>query len=242
MIPKVDLPIYELTLPSNGKKIRIRPFIVKEEKLLLMAVESNDEKTIIDTTKQILNNCVIDGQDFNIDKLPFFDIDYLFIALRAKSIGESVDINYTCNNITGSGNRCGNVFPAKIDVSNCSVIRDDTISKDIHLSGKMLVKMKYPNYTTMKLILENDNIINKKINIIAGSIEMIQDGDNVYTSKDFTKQEVIEFVENLTQEQYRKLEYFVDNFPSFVITSQATCDACGYTHKLEYKDFASFFV
>ena len=242
MIPKVDLPIYELNLPSNGKKIRIRPFIVKEEKLLLMAVESNDEKTIIDTTKQILNNCVIDGQDFNIDKLPFFDIDYLFIALRAKSIGESVDINYTCNNITGSGNRCGNVFPAKIDVSNCSVIRDDTISKDIQLSGKMLVKMKYPNYTTMKLILENDNVINKKINIIAGSIEMIQDGDNVYTSKDFTKQEVIEFVENLTQEQYRKLEYFVDNFPSFVITSQATCDACGYTHKLEYKDFASFFV
>ena len=242
MIPKVDLPIYELNLPSNGKKIRIRPFIVKEEKLLLMAVESNDEKTIIDTTKQILNNCVIDGQDFNIDKLPFFDIDYLFIALRAKSIGESVDINYTCNNITGSGNRCGNVFPAKIDVSNCSVIRDDTISKDIQLSGKMLVKMKYPNYTTMKLILENDNVINKKINIIAGSIEMIQDGDNVYTSKDFTKQEIIEFVENLTQEQYRKLEYFVDNFPSFVITSQATCDACGYTHKLEYKDFASFFV
>jgi hypothetical protein len=242
MIPKVDLPIYELTLPSNGKKIRIRPFIVKEEKLLLMAVESNDEKTIIDTTKQILNNCVIDGQDFNIDKLPFFDIDYLFISLRAKSIGESVDINYTCNNITGSGNRCGNTFPAKIDVSNCSVIKDDTISKDIQLSSKMLVKMKYPNYTTMKLILENDNIINKKINIIAGSIEMIQDGDNVYTSKDFTKQELVEFIENLTQEQYRRLEYFVDNFPSFVITSQATCDACGYTHKLEYKDFASFFV
>lgn len=207
-----------------------------------MAVESNDEQTIIDTTKQILNNCIIDGQDINIDKLPFFDVDYLFISLRAKSIGESVDINYTCNNTIADRGRCGNVFPAKIDIANCSVTKDDTISKDIRLSGNTTVKMKYPNYTTMKKILDNDNVINKKINIIAGSIEMIQVGDNIYTSKDFTKQELIEFIENLTQEQYRKLEYFVDNFPSFVITTEAMCPACGYTHKLEYKDFASFFV
>lgn len=242
MIPKVDLPIYELTLPSNGRKIQIRPFIVKEEKLLLMAVESNDERTIIDTTKQILNNCIVGEQDFNVDKLPFFDIDYLFISLRAKSIGESVDINYTCNNIIPDRGRCGNVFPAKIDVANCSVIKDETVSKDIRLSGSIIVKMKYPNYTTMKMILENDNVINKKINIIAGSIEMIQDGENVYTTKDFTKQELIDFIENLTQEQYRRLEHFVDNFPSFVITTEAICPSCGYTHKLEYKDFASFFV
>ena len=242
MIPKVDLPIYELTLPSSGKKIRIRPFIVKEEKLLLMAVESNDEATIIDTTKQILNNCIIEGQGINIDKLPFFDVDYLFISLRAKSIGESIDINYTCNNITDNGTRCGNVFPAKIDVSNCVVSKDETISRDVQISSKMMVRMKYPNYTTMKMILENDNVINKKINIIAGSIEMIQDGDNIYTLKDFTKQELVGFIDNLTQEQYRKLEHFVDNFPSFVITTEALCPACGYTHKLEYKDFASFFV
>ena len=234
MLPKIDLPTYKLRLPSSGKEITVRPFLVKEEKLLLMAVESNDDREIIDATKQIINNC--------IEKLPFFDIDYLLIALRAKSIGESIDIKFTCNAITESNERCGNVFPAKIDVTNCMVIKDESISFKIQLSQKVIVKMKYPNYTTMKTILENDNIINKKIAIIAGSIDLIQDGENIHTSKDFTKEDLFQFIENLTQEQYRKLENFVDNFPSFVIKARATCDACGFNHELQYTDFTSFFV
>ena len=181
-LPKIDLPIYEIQLPSNSKKIKIRPFIVREEKLLLMAIESQDDMEIINTTKQIINNCIIDST-INIESLPFFDVDYLFIALRAKSVGESIEIKFTCNNVVND-QICNKVFPAKIDIANVSIVKDDSISNMIDLGKGACIKMKYPNYTTMKMILDNDNIMNKQINIIAGSIEQIVNGQNVYTTKD----------------------------------------------------------
>lgn len=238
-LPKIDLPTYEVKLPSNGKVVRIRPFLVKEEKLLLMAIEAQDEIEIINTTKQIINNCLLNS-DIDVETLPFFDVDYLFIALRAKSIGEAIDIKFTCNNLVND-TVCGKNFPAKIDISNCEIVKDDTISPMIDL-GKIKVKMKYPSYTTMKMILDNDTVINKQINIIAGSIEQVIDGETVHTTKDLTKEEIVDFVENLTKEQYSKLEYFINNFPSFEIKSKATCEKCGFEHNLSYSDFTSFFV
>lgn len=238
-LPKIDLPLYEVKLPSTGKIVKIRPFLVKEEKLLLMAIEAQDDIEIINTTKQVINNCLVDS-DVNIETLPFFDVDYLFIALRAKSVGESIEIKFTCNNVVND-NFCGKVFPAKIDISNCDIVKDESIKPLIDL-GKIKIKMKYPNYTTMKMILDNDSIINKQINIIAGSIDQVIDGDTVHTTKDLTKEEIVDFVENLTKEQYSKLEYFINNFPSFEIKSTATCDKCGFEHQLRYSDFTSFFV
>lgn len=232
-LPKNELPIYELKVPSSGNLLKVRPFIVKEEKLLHMAVESNDENDIINTTKQIVNNCILEG-DFSVDKSPFFDVDYLFIALRAKSVGESIPVDFTCN-------PCGNVFSVDIDVANVEVKFPD-IDKEIKLSGSLMFKMKYPNYTTMKLILDNDNIINKKINIIAGSVEYVKDKEKFYTLKDLKKGELQEFIETLTQEQFKKLENYVDNFPTFVIKAEAKCENCGYEHKIEYTEFTSFFV
>ena len=239
-LPKIDLPIYEIQLPSNSKKIKIRPFIVREEKLLLMAIESQDDMEIINTTKQIINNCIIDST-INIESLPFFDVDYLFIALRAKSVGESIEIKFTCNNVVND-QICNTVFPAKIDIANVSIVKDDSISNMIDLGKGACIKMKYPNYTTMKMILDNDNIMNKQINIIAGSIEQIVNGQNVYTTKDLTKEEIINFIEGLTKEQYSKLENFINNLPSFEVNSVATCSKCGFEHNLTYSDFTSFFV
>lgn len=239
-LPKIQHPIFEVYLKSLDKNVRYRPFLVKEEKLLLMALESNDNEEIIETTKQVINNCLID-QNLSVDALPFFDVDYLFIALRAKSVGESIEVKFTCNNITENG-ACNNVFPAKIDISNCKVIRDESIKKEIDLGSNMMIKMKYPNYTTMKTILDNDAIINKKINIISNSIESIIEGENVHSLKDLTKDDITEFIENLTKEQFKKLEVFVDNFPGFVITANAKCNKCGFDHELEYSDFTSFFV
>jgi hypothetical protein len=248
MLPKIDLPTYEIKLPSNGKAVTIRPFVVKEEKLLLMALESEEDDDIISTTKQIINNCIVKG-DVDVDKLPFFDVDYLFVALRAKSIGESIDIKFTCNNVKEDGEKCGNVFPAKIDVSNCVVEKDETITQDIRVSPKITIRMKYPNYSVMREITNNNfgmdvdsEVFDMKNDIIINSIEYIVDGDNVISMKDITKEELLEFIEGLTQEQYKKLERFVDNFPSFLITAEATCDACGFHHNLKYKDFTSFFV
>lgn len=239
-LPKIDLPTYDLKLPSNGKTITIRPFLVKEEKLLLMAIESQDEREIINTTKQVINNCLVDS-NIDIDKLPFFDVDYLFIALRAKSVGESIEVKFSCNN-TVDGQRCGHTFPAKIDISNCEIVKDDTIKNDIMIGNGYMIRMKYPNYTTMKTILDDDNDMNKKIRIIAGSIDSIVKGDEVHTTKDLTRDEIIQFVEDLTQQQYRLLEEYADNFPSFVIKSKATCDKCKFEHNLVYSEFASFFV
>lgn len=109
-LPKIELPTYELTIPSNGDVIKVRPFTVKEEKLLLIAAESKDANEIISTVKQVINNCIIEGA-VDINKSPFFDIDYIFIFLRAKSVSETVPMRMTCNNVLEDGTTCGNMFP-----------------------------------------------------------------------------------------------------------------------------------
>lgn len=239
MIPKVAVPNYELTIPSNGKKITVRPFLVKEEKILLMAVESKNLPDIINATKQVIKDCVVQG-DVNIDTLPYFDIDYLFIALRAKSIGETINVKFTCKHLV-DGQECGEIFKAVIDVNNCTVKKPD-VDSTIKVGNTHTIKMKYPTYGTMKFINENDSIINKKLNLIAGCIDNIQQKQKIYSAKDLTPKELGEFLEGLTQADFSKLEKFVDNLPTFVITSKATCSKCQFEHNLEYTDFESFFV
>lgn len=238
-LPKIDVPTYDVTLPSNGKVVKIKPFLVKEEKLLLMAVESKDNENIIRTTKQVINNCIVDGK-IDVEKLPFFDIDYLFIALRAKSIGEKIEMSYTCNNTTAEG-RCGGVFQADIDVSNCEISKNEEVGLDVKLSDKLTIKMKYPNYSIMKAIMGNETILEKKIRVIINSVDKIVNGEKIYTQKDFSKEELRSFIEGLTQDQYKKLEYFVDNLPTFYIASKSNCPKCGYEHTIKYTDFTRFF-
>jgi hypothetical protein len=238
-LPKIDVPIYDITLPSNGKTIKIRPFVVKEEKLLLMAIESKDVEDIIKTTKQVINNCIVSG-DLDLEKMPFFDVDYLFIALRAKSLGETIETSYVCNNMV-DGNKCGGVFETVIDISNCVIEKKDDIIMDIIISNKLSIKMKYPSYSIMKMIASNENNFQKKIRIIASCIERITNGDKVYSSKDFSKEELIDFIDGLTREQFVKLEEFVDNLPSFAIESNGICPKCGFKHEIKYKDFTRFF-
>lgn len=239
MLPKIDLPIYEIKLPSSGKPLKVRPFVVKEEKLLLMALESSDEKDIIETTKQVVNNCIVDKID--IDKIPFFDVDYIFIALRAKSVGENIEVKYTCYNEVDGG-ICNNTFPAKIDVMNYTLIKNENIKDKIQLTGSLSVKMKYPSYTVMRLLESDMANFDKKINIIAECIDVVADKDKVYTRKDYTNEELVDFIENLPQQHYKKLEEFIDNFPTFSITSKAVCPKCKFEHELDYRDFTDFFV
>lgn len=238
-LPKIDLPIYELKLPSDGRTVRVRPFLVKEEKLLLIAVESQDQSTIIQTTKQIINNCLIDN-DVNVEKLPFFDVDYLFIALRAKSVGETVSVNFICNMYT-EGAKCGTMFPVDIDISKCEVIKKDGISNVVKITDKVALKMRYPGYEVMKRFNESEDSFTKKIKIMAASIDQIVEGDRVMSYKDFSREQLEQYIETFTEEQYKKLEEYVDNFPSFVILAEGTCPKCKFEHKLRYSDFTSFF-
>lgn len=239
-LPVIDVPTYDLTVPSTGEPIKVRPFLVKEEKVLLMALESKDDNEIVNATKQIIKNCILEG-NFDVDKAPFFDVDYLFIALRAKSVGESLDLKFVCNVIlSDDGRKCNTTFNAKIDIANVEVEKDKNIKELIELD-KIKIKMKYPNYSTMKILIAKENALEKKIKLIAGCISEIQKDNKVFSSKDYGKEEVIRFVGNLTEKDYKKLEEFVDNLPSFAVKAEATCPKCGYKHNIKYKEFTSFF-
>jgi len=240
-LPRVDVPTYELKIPSSSREITVRPFLVKEEKLLLIAAESKDDKEIITTTKQVIKNCIV-SDDIDVDSLPFFDIDYLFIALRAKSIGESIEMRFTCNNVLEDGNECGHMFYADIDIAKAKIEEVPGVERDIRLSDKMTVRMKYPSYAIMKVIDETENVMEKKIKVIMNCIEYIVDGEAVYSVKDYTKDELKDFIEGLTEKQFKSLEVFVDNFPSFAVDLDMTCQKCKFDHHLKYKDFTSFFL
>jgi hypothetical protein len=233
--PTSVTPEYELTIPSSGRKIMVRPFLVKEEKLLLMALQSNDPRDTIETTKQIVRGCIL-ADDVNVDKLPFFDIDYMFVFLRAKSIGENITLQYTCGI-----NECGSQFPAVIDISNVKMVNLNAIPDEVLMPGQIKVKLKYPTYTQVKSILDDENVLDKKIKLIAASIDVIQEKDKIYTLKDMSPQEVTTFVENLTQNDYRKFEPWVDTFPSFYIEAKSKCPKCGFEHVIEYTDLHKFF-
>lgn len=240
MLPKIDLPVYELKLPSNGKEVKFRPFLVKEEKLLLMAAKSNDANEIIKTTKQIINNCLIDS-DVNVENLPFFDTDCLFIAMRAKSIGESIEAKYICQNNLEDGTPCRGKFDTKIDMSNVEVDKNENIKSEIRFNDNLIFYMKYPTYSILKLLNDNDDSFEKKIKIIVASIDRIFVNDQYYSNKDITPEELQNFVENLTQEQFDKLAEFTSNFPSFFVNATGTCMKCGKEHTVRYKDFVRFF-
>lgn len=240
LLPKIDVPTYTLKIPSNGQEITVRPFLVKEEKLLLMSAESGNTQDIVNTVKQVIQNCIIDD-DFDINGLPFFDIDYIFIMLRAKSIGENIELKISCRKEQEDGNICGNVFFEDIDATSATIVFDPDITRDIKLSNKITLKMKYPSYTIMKLIDENESAIERKITIMANCIEFIIDGDKAHSYKDYTMDQLKEFVEGLTESQFKIVEKFIDNFPHFAVVLDTVCDKCGSEHHLEYTDFTSFF-
>lgn len=239
MIPKLIVPTYDVTLPSNGKTITIRPFLVKEEKILLMAIQSNDNDEIIRTTIQTIQNCIV-TKNIVVESLPFFDIDYLFIALRAKSIGENIDVKFHCNSVV-SGELCGNEFKASIDIANCAIRKSEDLGTDIVLGQGVVVKMRYPSYEEMKKISNKDSPDDLTHSLISVCMDMIVQGETVHTRKDF-ETEIPEFLGGLTKQQYTKLAYWVDNLPTFYVKAEAKCNKCGFDHKIEYNEFESFFV
>lgn len=202
-----------------------------------MAAESADETEIVRTVKQVLQNCIID--DVNLDRLPFFDVDFIFNMVRAKSIAEKIDIELQCQNYV-DGKTCGNVFDSEVDLTRAKVVIDSTIPNKITL-GKVTIKMKYPSYQDIKLIDEYQSVIEKKIELIARCIEYVAEGDNIKTDKDYTFDELKAFVESMISADFKKLENFVDNLPYFSIDVTSKCTRCGYVHNNEYRDLESFF-
>lgn len=206
-LPKVALPTYELDLPSNGKAIKYRPFVVKEEKLLLMAMETEEESAITSAVKDLLKNCV--QSRIKIDQLPTFDLEYLFLNIRAVSVGEEVDMTITCKD--------DNKTEVKYTFSLFDVRIDKPEGHDpkISLSDDMGIIFRYPTFPEFV----KSSIIGKQldpegyIDVIAGCVDQIYDGEDVYDSSTTSKKEFKEFIEGLTTNQFKNITKFFDTIP-----------------------------
>jgi len=237
-LPKINQPIYELTLPSSGKKISYRPYLVKEDKILLMAAESGDPKEMGTATRQVVNNCVVD-KNFDCDDLPIFDVDFIFMNIRAKSVGEKISQFYTCNNQVDD-HICGETFTVDINIKDVKVIMPDN-PKEFWLSENLGVKMKYPSYKTTMSLLETDNELEQTIKTLYGSIEYFYDKEQTFSMRDTTLDKFKIFVDDLTTDQFNKLKKFIENIPYFEIKKSVTCPKCGFVHEMTYGDPISFF-
>ncbi len=239
-LPKLEVPTYELELPLSGKKIKYRPFLVKEQKNLMMAMESGDAETIQYNVREILNVCTL-SPGVDIDELPIIDIEYYFINLRAKSVGEIVESKYRCNN-DASGTECGNIMEAKVNLNEIKPEWEEKVDPEIQLTDKIVVKMRYPRFGIVRDSVNMDNITDVTFNMIASSIEYIYDGEQFYYAKETTKEELLEFIEQLSQPQFEKIEKFFANLPKMKKNINMACSRCGFIHNMEVEGLENFFA
>jgi hypothetical protein len=238
-LPKLDVPTYEIVLPVSKTKVKFRPFLVKEQRNLLMAIESNESATIQQNVKDILYNCTL-TEGIDIEKLPIIDVEFYFINLRAKSVGEIVESKYKCNNMVGD-KECGNIMETEVDLQNIVVQTNDSVSPEIQLNPQITIKLKYPEFGIVQDSLKYDSIAETTFNMIAESIEYIYDGEQFYYGTEAEPGEMLEFVEGMNQEQFSKVENFFNNLPKLKKEIEIDCSKCGYHHKIEVEGLESFF-
>ena len=206
-LPTIVTPSYELNLPSNGKKIKYRPFLVKEEKILILAIESNSMKDISRAIKDVLKNCIL-TKGVKIDELPTFDIEYLFLHIRSRSVGESIDLVITCPDDNETK------VNTQIYIDEIQVKTDKDHNPDIKLDDTYTMRLKYPSLDqfiddNFNFDLDRDN----SFDIISSCIDMVFSDEEAWEAKDCTKKELIEFVERLNSSQFKEVENFFDTMP-----------------------------
>jgi len=206
-LPQVVLPTYELELPSNSKKIKYRPFVVKEEKLLLLALETNDEKEIERAVKNLLKGCI--QSRIKIEDLPLFDLEYIFLQIRAVSVGEIVEMNVTCKDDNTTQVRYN------LNLSEVKVNKPEGHDSKIMLNDTLGVIMKYPSWSEFVSgsIMGQSPTADGVVDIIAGCIDQIFDAEDVYDSSTTSKKEFVDFVEGLTNNQFESIQKFFESTP-----------------------------
>jgi hypothetical protein len=241
MLPKIDVPIYDLKLISNGEKIRYRPFTVKEEKLFLMALESNDITTTINTIKQVINNCVLD--DIVVSDLPIFDIEYIFLHLRAKSIGENIELKYKCNNdilVEEETKKCGNLVEFSFNVLEITPTKFDNHNNKIEITDKLGIVMKYPNFELIEKY-KDDDTVESLVSMIIGCIDYIYDADEIYYTKDSSEKDIIDFVDSLQTKDLEKIKLFFDTAPKLSKKLNFKCNKCNHEEEIDLEGIQNFF-
>ena len=236
-LPKLDHPSFELQLNSIDRKLKFRPFLVKEEKLLLMAKESDDLNDIFKTMKQIIVNCSLD-KDFDVDTLPIFDIEMIFIHLRINSVGENVQMNYTCENVI-DGNACGYVTDFDLQLRNIKYQIPEEHSKNVKLTNTVGVVFKYP---TLELPKEQVNQVDDGgFDLILNFVDYIYDEEEIYKADETPREELKDFFESLTLDQIKKIKIFFLTTPTVVLDQDIKCGKCGYDHHINVEGVLNFF-
>ena len=237
-LPKIATPTYELTLPSTGKTVQYRPFLVKEEKLLVIALESEDNKQITTAIKAVLKACVL-TKGIKVENLPTFDIEYLFLNIRGKSVGEELDVNVICpdDEITE--------VPVKIYLDEIEVQNDENHSKQIKLDDTLMMEMKYPSldqFIKSNFDFTDKNQMDQSFQLIASCIDKVYSEDEAWTTADCTKKEVNEFLEQMNSSQFKEIETFFTTMPKLQHTIKVTNPNTKVESEVVLEGLSSFFA
>ena len=209
-LPKIATPTYELVLPSSDKKIKFRPFLVKEEKILILAMESQDTKQIANAVKNVITHCIL-SRGIKVEKLSTFDIEYLFLNIRGKSVGEDIEVMVTCPDDGKTQ------VPTLINIDSIKIQKSEDHSKDIKLDDTYTLRMKYPSLN--EFIKSNfaggvdDMNVDDTFDLIASCIEQVYSEEESWSSADCTKKELKDFLEQLDSKQFKNIEKFFETMP-----------------------------
>ena len=236
-LPKISTPTFELELPSTGQKITYRPFLVKEEKVLLFALESEDTKQISNAVKTVIKNC-ISTKGIKVEELPTFDIEYLFLNIRGKSVGEELEVNLICPDDGQTP------VAVTINVEDIEIQKEEGHSTQIKVTDEVMLEMKYPSLN--QFIKQNfqvdGNDAEKSFDMIASCVSQVFTEEEVWTAEDCTKKEIIEFLEQMNSTQFRKIEKFFTTMPKLSHTIKIKNPKTGVESEVVLEGLASFFA
>ena len=237
-LPKINTPTYELVLPSNGKKIKYRPFLVREEKILIMAMESEDMKQITNAIVQILSDCIL-SKEVKVESLSTFDIEYLFLNVRGKSVGETVEVNITCPDDGETQ------VEMVIDIDSIKVQKTKGHKNIIKLDDNLSMKLKYPSLEQFVEnnfeVAETQSSVGQSLSMITSCIEMVYNNDESWEATDCTKEELEEFIEQLNTKQFKEIENFFTTMPKLSHTIVVKNPNTGVESEVVLEGLASFF-
>tara|TARA_B100000900_G_scaffold396068_1_gene395051 strand:- start:8028 stop:8744 length:717 start_codon:yes stop_codon:yes gene_type:complete len=235
-LPKIATPTYELVLPSSGRKIKYRPFLVKEEKILIIALESQDQKQIANSIKSILSNCIL-TRGTKVEKLSTFDIEYLFLNVRGKSVGEQIEVMVTCPDDGKTQ------VPMSINIDSIKVEKSKNHKTDIKLDDQFTLKMRYPSLN--EFIKTNFNVDEMKVDdtfeLIASCVDQIYSEEESWTQEDCTKKELVEFLEGLNSSQFKEIEIFFETMPKLSHKVKVKNPNTGVENEIVLEGLQNFF-
>jgi hypothetical protein len=237
-LPKIATPTYELELPSTGQTIKYRPFLVKEEKLLVIALESEDTKQITTAIKTVIKNC-IETKNVKVETLPTFDIEFLFLNIRGKSVGEEIEVNVICPDD-------GETYvPVKISVDDIQVQRNDEHVNQIKLDDNLMMEMKYPSldqFIKNNFDLSSNNAMEQSFELVASCVDKIYNEDEVWSASDVTKKELMDFLDQMNSNQFKQIEKFFETMPKLSHTVKVKNPVTEVESEVVLEGLSSFFA